>query len=130
MEDLSSRNKDMQQIPTWSKKKSTNSGIKISIPKLHCGIQNGFEKMKELIKERINQHMLEKSSDSRNHQLENRNDRNQRKIMTGMKWKEYNWRDSHIYDQYRNENRDSRQSKNEQGKYYSRNKSSSDHYNR
>ena len=85
VEDLSSRNKDMQQIPTWSKKKSTNSGIKISIPKLHCGIQNGFEKMKELIKERINQHMLEKSSDSRNHQLENRNDRNQRKIMTGMK---------------------------------------------
>ena len=74
--------------------------------------------------------MLEKSSDSRNHQLENRNDRNQRKIMTGMKWKEYNGRDSHIYDQYRNENRDSRQSKNEREKYYSRNKSSSDHYNR
>ena len=37
------------------------------------------------MKERINQHMLEKSSDSRDHQLENRNDRNQRKIMTGMK---------------------------------------------
>ena len=49
----------MQQIPT--KKKSIASGVKIDKPKLHCGIQNGFEKMKELTKERINQHMLEKN---------------------------------------------------------------------
>lgn len=92
--------------------------------------------MKELIKERINQHMLEKSSDSRNHQLENRDGKNQRKNDDiqyhdrSRNERNNTGRDSSRYDRYKNEKRDFRQSKNEQGKYYSRNKSSSDYYNR